>query len=369
MIRAKTAALVLAAGLSSRMGRLKPLLRLDDGTVIQRVISLFTDQGVDVIVVTGCGREKVEAAVAPLRATTVFNADFEQGMFTSIQAGIKALRPEHASFFVMPVDIPLVRPATIARLLSVASDNPRRVLVPTIGDRHGHPPLLPVSLVPAVLDWKGEGGLKAVLAQHPELTLDVPVADSNVLLDVDSPEDYTALLRRWEKYDLPDSLETEALLAMAGTPENIRRHCGKVAEIALVMAQALVAAGHTVDTGLIRTAALLHDVLKVQPEHDAAGASLLSFWGFRRAARVVALHTYLPDDCEASIEAKIVYLADKFAQDDRAVPLEERYRTASKKHASMPDAAARIERGQRQAFLVLEELERLAGKPLGNLIL
>ena len=131
--------------------------------------------------------------------TIVYNPDYEKGMFSSIQAGVRQLRPEYDAFFILPVDIPLVKAATIRRLMEAARENPDKIIYPTYNDKRGHPPLLPASLIPVILGWQKNGGLKAVLKAHEKLALEVPVNDNFILEDIDTPEDYQRLLKLYRE--------------------------------------------------------------------------------------------------------------------------------------------------------------------------
>jgi molybdenum cofactor cytidylyltransferase len=193
------AAIVLAAGLSSRMKQFKPLLPLGKATVIDHVIATFKSVNADIFLVTGYRSDDLVAAIKENYITIVFNPNYEQEMFTSVQAGVRQLRPEHRSFFILPVDIPLVKTATIQSLIKVARENPDKIIYPTYNGKRGHPPLLPASLIPAILEWKKKGGLKAVLNTCEKLTLEVGVDDNFILEDIDTPEDYQRLLKLYRE--------------------------------------------------------------------------------------------------------------------------------------------------------------------------
>jgi molybdenum cofactor cytidylyltransferase len=271
----KYAALVLAAGLSSRMNEFKPLLKVGNETITDRVISIFRDNGIEVFIVTGWRSEELIQGIKHRDTTVVFNPEYETGMFSSVRAGIAQLPEGIIGLFVTPVDMPLVRPATIRRLLLAAEENPHRIIYPTFAGRRGHPTYITSDLLGEILGWNKEGGLKAILDSHMELRFEIPVADTGILLDVDSPADYAALLERYRKYDNPAYSEINAMLDIAGTPNNVRRHCRKVAEIAVRICNALAESGFKIDVDIIRSAALLHDIARTTTNHDAAGSKLL----------------------------------------------------------------------------------------------
>jgi molybdenum cofactor cytidylyltransferase len=193
------AAIVLAGGLSTRMKQFKPLLPLGEETITDRVIDTFLKNKVNVFLVVGYRHENVAAVIKKRDITIVYNPDYEKGMFSSIQAGVRHLTPDYQSFFILPVDIPLVKPTTIKRLMTASEKNPRNIIYPVFEGKRGHPPLIPSSLAPAVLEWHKGGGLKAVLKSYEKLALNVPVADSFILFDIDTPEDYAALLERLKR--------------------------------------------------------------------------------------------------------------------------------------------------------------------------
>ncbi|MDD5127983.1 MAG: nucleotidyltransferase family protein [Dehalococcoidales bacterium] len=190
-------AIILTAGLSSRMLDFKPLLPVGRETLADHVISTFLGVGVDVLLVTGWRREELVNGIKHKNIKVVDNPDYESGMFSSIKAGMSRLSPVCRAFFIMPVDIPLVSPVTIQRLLSESSQFPDRVIYPVFDKRRGHPPLIPSNLVPSILEYGEDGGLKAILSQHKYR--EVATSDSNILFDVDTPDDYQELLRRYQQ--------------------------------------------------------------------------------------------------------------------------------------------------------------------------
>lgn len=362
------AAIILAAGFSSRMKDFKPLLTLGGVTVADRVIALFRESGIEVIFVTGWRQDELIAGISSKGITIAENPDFKTGMLSSVQAGIRQLQPEHTAFFLMPVDIPLVSPATIKRILACAEENPEKIVYPVFNGKRGHPPLIPASLADEILGWQGEGGLNTILALHREMQVEISVADGNILADADNRDDFSLLEKRFETYDIPDESECRALLDIAGTPENVRAHCRKVAEVAVALGQALLEAGHKADIGEIRAAALLHDIAKSQANHQKAGAGILTEHGFERIGDIISIHQDLVEDtASVDIETKIVYFADKIVNEQTVVSVEERFRGSAKRYGHIPEAAEKIRNARVRALRVKEELEKLLGYPMENI--
>ena len=370
MKRGRVAVVILAAGLSSRSASFKPLLPLGEGTIIERVISIFQHNNVDVHVVVGHHRDEVRTTIKNPNVTIIENPDYEHGMFTSVQAGVLDLGSDYDGFFIMPVDIPLVRPETIARLLSESEQNTDKIIYPVFGGHRGHPPFVPASLISAILGWNKDGGLKAVLSGYENKALQVPVPDENILFDVDTPEDYQELLNRFQRIQIPTDDECEAILDIFRVPQDVQQHSLRVAEVAAIIGKALNESGHKADMEAIRSAAILHDIAKEQPEHDAAGGWMLRSMGFGYIGDIVAVHTELGDaDAKITLESKIVYLADKFVNGTRLVNVEERYQSSKNRFAATPEIEANIARRKARALGVKQELELLIGCPLEKLIL
>ena len=131
-------AIILAAGFSRRMGQFKPLMPLGEQTLLQWVVRLYRTAGVtDIRVVAGHAAQRIRRALAGRSVHIVDNPHPARGMFASIQAGVRSLEPGTLSFFVHPVDIPLVRPHTVSRLIHRAGNLPAQVVYPVFAGHRG----------------------------------------------------------------------------------------------------------------------------------------------------------------------------------------------------------------------------------------
>ena len=371
MTRRPYAAIILAGGLSSRMRRFKPLLPLGNRTITDHLIDIFRQNDVDVILVGGHRREELFAGILSRDIVLRENPDYESGMLSSVQAGVKDIDEGYQGFFVLPVDIPLVRTATIRILLEAARENPRSIIYPVFKGRRGHPPVIPGEMSRILAGFTGEGGLKAILARYNAASVNTPVADSGILFDIDTPSDYDDVLRRFASYHTPRDEECDAIFEIAGTSEERIVHGRMVAKVAAAISQALIDAGQTVDVGLIEAAARLHDVAKGKQRHDETGGELLRHMGFDLVADIVGIHTDLGGEkIEAvSLPAKIVFLADKYVRLDRIVSLEERYRISRVQYAKDPNIEEHVLRRKTRALTVKQDLEVLTGTPLDDIVL
>ena len=187
-------AIVLAAGASSRMGRPKALLSAGGATFVRRVLDTLRDGGVpDAVVIVRPGAADVVRQVAAAgfgRAVT--NPDPDRGQLSSLLVGLDAVdRPGVDGVLVTLVDVPLVRPATVAALLARAPLSHAPILRAVHDGHHGHPVIFTRAVFHALRTADAAVGAKAVLRAHA--VEDVEVDDPGVFVDVDTPEDYARI--------------------------------------------------------------------------------------------------------------------------------------------------------------------------------
>jgi molybdenum cofactor cytidylyltransferase len=213
-----TAAIVLAAGLSRRMGRFKLTLPWGGRTVIGQVIATLEAAGIgEIVVVTGHQADEVAAALAGTSAQVVHNQDYAAGeMLSSVQVGVRAaevrrgLKPppsrsthraagesrmksaEDAPAVLLCLgDQPQMQADTVRAVLAAGeADRWSQIVIPSHRMRAGHPILLPRWLWPEILDCTGT--LRDVMAAHRDRTRYLVVDTPTILADLDTPEDYAA---------------------------------------------------------------------------------------------------------------------------------------------------------------------------------
>jgi CTP:molybdopterin cytidylyltransferase MocA len=196
MPKEKIAALILAAGRSTRMGTFKPLMPLGSQTVLERLINLYRSAGIsDMLVVLGHQAADALGVLKKQGISWTINEQYDQGMFSSIQAGVKNLHPDCKVFFLHPADIPLVRPETINRLIDIRCEKKASIYYPRHEGRRGHPPLISAALIPAVLAFDEPGGMRALLSRYNGEALNIDCHDPGILMDIDTPEHYEKALR------------------------------------------------------------------------------------------------------------------------------------------------------------------------------
>ena len=414
------AAIVLAAGFSSRMGVFKPLLAFGERTVTGHVVAVLREAGVRHIhVVTGCHAELMALELAALGAmpnpvecfgeapphpvllpegrrdactcrsgnsgvlsplgergrgdfaegstgsdiAPVHNANFAEGMFTSVQAGVASLPAGIEGFVLLPVDVPLIRASTVRCVLDKAAATRAPIVHPVFRGERGHPPFIGRALFGEILESDGEGGLRAILARHEREAASVAVFDRGCLMDMDRPDDYRRLVAALAHHHVPDAEECEAILDVAAAPEPVRRHCRAVAALATRLARQLDEAGVPLDVHLVRAAALVHDIAKGRPDHAEAGAALVREFGFPGVADVVARHMSIAFEGQID-ESAVVYLADKLIQGEVPVRLETRFAPALERFAGDAEALAGARQRYADAETILSAVEVL-DRPAG----
>ena len=175
------------------MGRFKLMLPWGDRTVVSQVVATLEAAGLaEIVVVTGHRAAEVEAALTGSSARCVHNPDYASGeMFSSIQAGLRALADEPEAVLLCLGDQPQMQVDTVRQVLTMgAATGWGQIVIPSYQMHGGHPILLPAWLWPEIL--AGEGPLRAVLAAQRGRIRYLNVDTPSVLADLDTPADYSA---------------------------------------------------------------------------------------------------------------------------------------------------------------------------------
>ena len=194
----KISAVILAAGRSIRMGLLKPLLPLCGQTIIERVIGLFRQTGIsDILVVVGHQAESITPLLKKQGIRWAVNDHYDEGMFSSIQTGVKSLSEKCPAFFLIPADMPFVLPSTVMKLKDAYYNSNMDICHPCHGKRRGHPPLISAALIPSILAFPEPGGMRTLLHRFEATSMNVACDDPGILIDMDTPDDYERAKKRF----------------------------------------------------------------------------------------------------------------------------------------------------------------------------
>jgi molybdenum cofactor cytidylyltransferase len=183
-------AIILAAGRSTRMGSNKLLEDLNGKPLVRHVAEAALASKVHpVIVVTGHQHEGVSAALEGLNLTFIHNADFADGLSTSLKTGVAALTTEVTAVIVLLGDMPLIPSAAINQLITAFEASPQKIAaVPVYEGEWGNPVLLSRTLFEEVSTLQGDAGARRLLNGRAGDVLEVPIASDAVLIDLDTPE-------------------------------------------------------------------------------------------------------------------------------------------------------------------------------------
>jgi molybdenum cofactor cytidylyltransferase len=198
----RVAALVLAAGRSTRMGAVNKMLAQIGGKPLVRIAAeqALASRARPVIVVTGHEREKVESALKGLPVRLVHNPNYVDGLGTSLKVGIAAVPEESDAVIVCLGDMPQVDAALIDRL--IAAFDPERgglVVVPSIDGRRGNPVVWSRRFFQDLMGIQGDVGARYLIGNYAESVVEVPVAGEAALTDVDTPESLSAVKAEIER--------------------------------------------------------------------------------------------------------------------------------------------------------------------------
>ena len=188
----QTAALIVAAGMSSRMGDFKPMLSVGSISIAQRVVATFRQAGIrKIVMVTGFNAVTLERHLAGSGVIFLRSDAYETTqMFDSVKIGLDYLRGKCGAVPFTPVDIPLFAASTVRTLL----DSEAALACPSCQGQTGHPILINAELFDGILADSGAGGLKGAVERCGTSMRQIPVDDPGTLHDADTPADFSALV-------------------------------------------------------------------------------------------------------------------------------------------------------------------------------
>jgi CTP:molybdopterin cytidylyltransferase MocA len=203
-VHGKNVAIILAAGESRRMGQLKQLLPFGGKTMLECVIDAFRSPRVDEIrVVLGYKADEIAAKInpqagtlAPPKIRIVRNDHYQQGMFTSIQAGLRGLPRGTKIFMIAVCDQPRLKRETIETLIETFEKHRHKILIPSYNGRQGHPPLLRAQYAREILAMDESMTLKHFYAKHADDIARLVVDDEGALVDIDDRETYEREMKK-----------------------------------------------------------------------------------------------------------------------------------------------------------------------------
>ena len=188
-------AVILAAGLSARMGKPKLLLQLGGKTILEHVIhNVLQSQAGEIILVLGAYRQEIERVTDAYPVRRVFNSQYASGQGSSVAAGAAAVSPEAGGILFLAGDQPLIPPDFIDRVIAVFQETGALIVRPETG----LPAIFNVSLKEELRRLSGDAGGRQLLEKYRDRVVTVPGCPGFASLDIDTEEDYRMLQAYWD---------------------------------------------------------------------------------------------------------------------------------------------------------------------------
>ena len=190
-------AIILAAGMSSRMGDFKILLPwIDNRPILLHVVEKYIALKIDpILIITGRDAEQVQETVADLPVQCVDNPIFETGeILSSVKVGLSAMPDDVLATFINPADMPLIPKSIIKQLYD--SYQPDKIFAPRYDGQRGHPILLDRAFWSAMLNLPDDGAPRDVIKANKQHMTLIDTDDDGVIVDIDTPETYQRELKR-----------------------------------------------------------------------------------------------------------------------------------------------------------------------------
>jgi molybdenum cofactor cytidylyltransferase len=189
-------AILLAAGESDRMGKPKQLLPFGQSTIVESIIDNLLNSTVsETIVVLGYRDKEVRKTIAGKPVKIAINPDYPQGMSTSIIAGLQQIDKRARAVLIALGDQPFVDSQIINSLVEAFVAHKRGMIVPIYQGRRGNPVIFAIRYKGELLNLKGDIGGREIIKRHPADVLEVAVNCEGVLLDIDTTENYTSMMK------------------------------------------------------------------------------------------------------------------------------------------------------------------------------
>ena len=184
-------AIILAAGESKRMGKLKQLLPLGQDTILGQTIDNFLNsKAAETIVVIGYRAQEIINAIGNRPVKIALNPSYQQGMSTSISAGLKLISDKSQGIMIVLADQPFISNQTIDRLIGVFSSSHKGIVIPAHKGRQGNPVIFNIQYKQELLALKGDVGGKEIIARHPEDVIKINFDSDDIIHDLDTEDNY-----------------------------------------------------------------------------------------------------------------------------------------------------------------------------------
>jgi molybdenum cofactor cytidylyltransferase len=188
-------AVVLAAGMSTRLGRPKQLLSIGDQTMIEVVIDKLLEAEIEeIVVVVGYHADRIKELLIERDIQIIYNPDYKLGQSTSLIKAIEALNEKCMGILCMLGDQPLIKLSTLNSLITEFKEGENLIVFPKYNDQRGNPVIFSTELKSEMLKVSGDQGARSLLIKYKDQSKAIEVDDQGVIFDIDTESDYQRLL-------------------------------------------------------------------------------------------------------------------------------------------------------------------------------
>lgn len=193
----KVGAVITAAGMSSRMGDFKQLMKIGPYPMIEHLIRKFKQAGVeDIVIVTGYKSDMLREALAKYDIEFVYNCNYDRTqMFDSVKLGLDYIKDKVDRILYCPCDIVLFSIDTVRKIKG--SDG--LIVIPTFKGKSGHPVSIESNLIESILEYTGDDGLRGAMRKTRVDYTYIEVDDIGILMDADTRIDYERVIEQYER--------------------------------------------------------------------------------------------------------------------------------------------------------------------------
>ncbi len=183
-------AIILAAGKSTRMGKLKPLVRFSKQTFLETILQNFNNAGIkDVLIVLGHSADQIAKKLELPPDNFTINKNYHFGQFSSVQAGMKNLKSNCTGVFLALVDQPQIGSNVLGKIRKNFEENPDKIIIPTYNGKRGHPPVLPKWLFHEILIANPTQKTSEIIRSHPDKVYELKIGDESILWNINTKQD------------------------------------------------------------------------------------------------------------------------------------------------------------------------------------
>ena len=196
-------AIVLAAGLSSRMNGENKLIKKVNGVpLINHTVKNILGSTVnEIIVIVGHERNILRDLIKEnKKIKIIYNKDYESGMSSSVKVGLESISKKTEAFFISLADMPNVNQNIYNKLIKakykynkkLKLEHKKEIIIPTYKGENGNPVLFSIHMKEKIMKIKGDQGAKVLIESNKNKTLNIPIKNDGIILDFDKPEDFSS---------------------------------------------------------------------------------------------------------------------------------------------------------------------------------